>query len=115
MKMRQPLKAALLGALIALSATGCASVEGSTSAGASASALAAAIACPPTRTPANLARDRYRHPAKPLAFFGVDPTDTVVEIWPGGGWYTESSHLIWRSAALIMQSPPVPRRRRSPG
>jgi predicted methyltransferase len=88
MKMRQPLKAALLGALIALSATGCASVEGSTSAGASASALAAAIAAP-TRTPANLARDRYRHPAETLAFFGVDPTDTVVEIWPGGGWYTE--------------------------
>jgi predicted methyltransferase len=24
-----------------------------------------------------------------LAFFGVEPDDTVVEIWPGGGWYTE--------------------------
>ena len=23
------------------------------------------------------------------AFFGVRPTDTVVEIWPSGGWYTE--------------------------
>jgi hypothetical protein len=22
-------------------------------------------------------------------FFGVKPTSTVVEIWPGGGWYTE--------------------------
>jgi predicted methyltransferase len=41
------------------------------------------------RTPANLARDRYRHPAETLAFFGVKPSDTVVEIWPGGGWYTE--------------------------
>ncbi|MDP8914434.1 MAG: methyltransferase domain-containing protein [Pseudomonadota bacterium] len=51
-------------------------------------ALAAALAAP-NRTPANLARDRYRHPAETLAFFGVDPTDTVVEIWPGGGWYTE--------------------------
>jgi predicted methyltransferase len=43
----------------------------------------------PTRTPANVARDRYRHPAQTLAFFGVKPTDTVVEIWPSGGWYTE--------------------------
>ncbi len=43
----------------------------------------------PTRTPANLARDPYRHPAETLAFFGVKPSDTVVELWPGGGWYTE--------------------------
>ena len=34
-------------------------------------------------------RDRYRHPRETLAFFGVRPGDTVVEIWPGGGWYTE--------------------------
>jgi len=52
------------------------------------SALAAAIASP-ARTPANLARDRYRHPAETLAFFGVRPRDTVVEIWPSGGWYSE--------------------------
>ena len=52
------------------------------------SALAAAIASP-SRTPANLARDRYRHPFETLDFFEVDPNDTVVEIWPGGGWYTE--------------------------
>jgi predicted methyltransferase len=50
--------------------------------------LAAAIAAP-ARTPANVARDRYRHPAETLAFFGVRPTDTLVEIWPSGGWYTE--------------------------
>jgi predicted methyltransferase len=42
-----------------------------------------------TRTPANVARDRYRHPYETLQFFGVRPQDTVVEIWPGGGWYTE--------------------------
>lgn len=51
-------------------------------------ALAAAVAAP-TRTPANIERDRYRHPVETLAFFGVEPDDTVVEIWPGGGWYTE--------------------------
>src|SRR3546814_11428182 len=52
------------------------------------SVLAAALAAP-TRTPANVARDKYRHPTETLAFFGVDPGDTVVELWPGGGWYTE--------------------------
>lgn len=41
------------------------------------------------RDPANAARDSYRHPKETLAFFGVEPTQTVVEIWPGGGWYTE--------------------------
>ncbi len=51
-------------------------------------ALGAAVAAA-TRTPANAARDRYRHPAETLAFFGIRPSDTVVEIWPGGGWYTE--------------------------
>jgi predicted methyltransferase len=42
-----------------------------------------------TRSEANVARDRYRHPSETLRFFGVEPDDTVVEIWPGGGWYTE--------------------------
>ena len=51
-------------------------------------ALAAAVAAP-TRTATNVARDRYRHPVETLTFFGVEPDDTVVEIWPGGGWYTE--------------------------
>ena len=52
------------------------------------SALKAAVAAP-TRTAANRARDIYRHPYETLAFFGIEPDDTVVEIWPGGGWYTE--------------------------
>ena len=51
-------------------------------------AIAAAVAAP-TRTATNTPRDTYRHPAETLAFFGVKPGDTVVELWPGGGWYTE--------------------------
>ena len=35
------------------------------------------------------ARDKYRHPKQTLHFFGIKPTDNVVEIWPGGGWYTQ--------------------------
>lgn len=34
------------------------------------------------------ARDQYRHPVETLKFFGLKPTDTVVELYPGGGWYT---------------------------
>lgn len=41
------------------------------------------------RSEANKARDQYRHPAETLAFFGVEKGMTVMEIWPGGGWYTE--------------------------
>lgn len=56
--------------------------------GAQQAGLAAAVAAP-HRSEANRARDKYRHPAETLAFFGIKPTDTVVELWPGGGWYTE--------------------------
>ena len=41
------------------------------------------------RTPANVARDGYRHPKETLSFFGLSPAQTVVEITPGGGWYAE--------------------------
>ncbi|MBB5192850.1 putative methyltransferase [Silvimonas terrae] len=43
----------------------------------------------PQRTPARQQRDVYRHPAQTLDFFGLRPNQTVVEVWPGGGWYTE--------------------------
>jgi len=69
--------------------------------------LAAAVAAP-TRTPANVARDKDRHPAETLAFFGVKPSDTVVEIWPFGGWYTEilAPYLNAGGGKLIAASPP---------
>ncbi|MFT4998729.1 MAG: putative methyltransferase [Flavobacteriales bacterium] len=41
------------------------------------------------RTPAYVLRDEYRHPAETLVFFRLEKNQTVVEIWPGGGWYTE--------------------------
>lgn len=42
------------------------------------------------RTPANRARDAWRHPKETLAFFGLRQDMTVMEVWPGGGgWYTE--------------------------
>ena len=41
------------------------------------------------RSESNKARDPYRHPRQTLAFFGIEDGMTVMEIWPGGGWYTE--------------------------
>jgi predicted methyltransferase len=51
-------------------------------------ALARAIANP-ARTPAFVARDRYRHPARTLAFFGLNAHLSVLEIQPGAGYWTE--------------------------
>lgn len=55
---------------------------------ASDTALQAAVASK-DRTPAFAARDRARHPYDTLRFFGLRADMTVVEIWPGAGWYTE--------------------------
>lgn len=41
------------------------------------------------RTAEERARDVWRRPKETLEFFGVEPSMTVVEIWPGGGWYAK--------------------------
>jgi predicted methyltransferase len=41
------------------------------------------------RLPEQRARDGYRHPKETLQFFGIRQDLTVVEVWPGAGWYTE--------------------------
>lgn len=41
------------------------------------------------RSEANRARNAHRHPVQTLDFFNLSPDMTVVELWPGGGWYTE--------------------------
>ncbi len=51
-------------------------------------ALRAAIASP-QRTPENSVRDVARHPAETLAFWGLKPKQTVIEISPGSGYWTE--------------------------
>ncbi|MFT7771748.1 class I SAM-dependent methyltransferase [Roseateles sp.] len=50
--------------------------------------LKAAIAAD-NRLVGNVARDAARHPYETLSFFGIKPNHTVVELAPGGGWYTE--------------------------
>jgi predicted methyltransferase len=51
-------------------------------------ALAKAVA-DPARNPKSVARDKFRHPVEELTFFGLKPNMTVVEVWPGGGYWTE--------------------------
>jgi len=97
--MNRLLLAALLPSLlVACASSAPAAIDGdgiSESAGATAAAtaevspqLTAAIAGD-WRDPKNTVRDQYRHPRETLAFFGVQPDQTVIEITPGGGWYAE--------------------------
>lgn len=51
-------------------------------------ALAQAVRSP-GRSAQNVARDRYRHPRESLSFWGLKPGMAILEIWPGGGYWTE--------------------------
>ncbi|MCH8544966.1 MAG: methyltransferase [Alcanivorax sp.] len=70
------------------------------------------------RTAAFVARDVWRHPVETLTFFDIEPDMTVVEIWPGAGWYTEILAPLLRDqgklyAAHFDPDTPVPFFRRS--
>lgn len=58
------------------------------------------------RTPAYVARDKYRHPFKVLHFFGIRPTMTVIEIWPGGGWWTQMLAPYLKSRGKLIEAIP---------
>ena len=62
--------------------------SGSKAAGSVDAALAASVESP-TRSPQNTARDIYRHPKESLSFWGLKPGMAILEIWPGGGYWTE--------------------------
>ena len=54
------------------------------------------------RSDKNVARDVYRHPYETLTFFGIRPDMTVIELSPGGGWYTEIlAHYLKDNGELI--------------
>jgi predicted methyltransferase len=50
---------------------------------------AAAASTGDHRSAENIARNQYRHPVETLEFFGIGDGMSVLEIWPGGAWYTE--------------------------
>jgi predicted methyltransferase len=54
------------------------------------------------RSEENALRDPVRHPYETLRFFGIKPNMTVVEIWPGGGWYTEILAPYLRNDGLLI-------------
>ncbi|MEM7359642.1 MAG: methyltransferase [Pseudomonadota bacterium] len=41
------------------------------------------------RSDKNKARNKYRNPIETMEFFGLKPDMTIMEIAPGGGWYSE--------------------------
>lgn len=60
------------------------------------------------RPEADRARDRYRHPRETLLFFGLRPNQTVVEIWPTGGWYARIlAPVLNGTGRYIAAMPPV--------
>jgi predicted methyltransferase len=77
-----------------------------------------AVLAGPQRTAANVARDKWRHPYESLTFFGIKPDMTVVELSPGGGWYTEilAPYLRDKGRLILAADDPessTPYRRRS--
>ncbi len=83
------IRAFLVAAVLAAPAAAAAPAQAARATEAEAAAALDAAIAGPWRSEANRARDRYRHPKETLLFFGFRPDMTVVEIMPGGGWYTE--------------------------
>jgi len=54
------------------------------------------------RTEADRARDAGRKPAEVLEFFGIQPGMTVLDMYSGGGYYTEMlSHIVGPEGSVI--------------
>ncbi|MBD8872710.1 class I SAM-dependent methyltransferase [Rhodanobacter sp. DHB23] len=60
------------------------------------------------REPANRARDVYRHPKATLQFFGIESDQTVVEINPSAGWYSELLAPLLRDNGHYIAAEPAP-------
>ncbi len=59
----------------------------------------------PTRTDADIARDANDHPRAVLAFFGVTPGMTVLDLFAGGGYYSQLlGHVVGESGRVIMHN-----------
>jgi predicted methyltransferase len=78
---------ALMAALVVPSAHGADTSASNTSAAGADKALQAAVAGD-WRSADEKSRDRYRHPVESLTFWGLKPGMTVLEVQPGGGWWT---------------------------
>ncbi|AXF03440.1 class I SAM-dependent methyltransferase [Paraburkholderia hospita] len=94
-----------------LTLTGCASSSldsqnssrDSQSQGSGATSLDAAISGSQRSSQAR-ARDVYRHPKETLQFFDLGPTQAVLEIAPGGGWYSDILAPYLRNAGQLYEA-----------
>ena len=57
------------------------------------------------RSPSNIIRDDFRHPYETLSFFEIKPEMTVVELSPGGGWYTEILAMYMYDEGRLITAP----------
>ena len=57
------------------------------------------------RSKENIERDKFRHPYETLKFFGIEPEMTVVELSPGGGWYTEILAIYMYDEGKLITAP----------
>ncbi|HYC02451.1 MAG TPA: methyltransferase [Azospirillaceae bacterium] len=58
------------------------------------------------RSEANKARDQWRRPKETLSFFGLTQGQTVVELSPGAGWYTEVLAPLMRDKGTYIAAGP---------
>ncbi len=64
----------------------------------------------PERPAEEQARDIYRHPVETLQFLGIERDMTVVELWPGSGWYSRilAPYLQKKGTLYAAHFPPDP-------
>ena len=55
------------------------------------------------RSEGNADRNSARHPRETLEFFGLTSGMTVMEVAPGGGWYTEVLAVLMQNQAPILR------------
>lgn len=94
--------------LIALSIVACMQASNESVAPAKAEldpAIYAAAVANPSRSESDRARDATRKPAEVLQFFGIEPDMTVLDMFSGGGYYSEIvSHVVTDGGEVVAQS-----------
>ena len=75
----------------------------------------AASVADPARPAADTARDAERKPAESMAFAGVQPKSVVVELMPGGGYYTRLLSKAVGPEGRLYAVVPAPRPDAPPG
>lgn len=86
MSLSRPL---VLAALAATLLTACAATGPSTRAASKPDAALEAVLAGPQRNAEQKERDGERRPGPSLAFWGLKPGASILEVQPGGGWWTQ--------------------------